>query len=151
MRDTSSLRPRPSPMARPRLHGPAGPSWPSPSGLWQDAEDTGARRPNRCHRRRLGYVGGQAGRERDGRRRHRTWARAQGRAQENGAPAGYRGQHAEWSRAGPERPAAAPDGPAPGGSAPAEAAAHAAEATRTESKPAKAAAEAAAPAAATPA
>ena len=56
MRGTSSLRPCPSPRARPRRHGPARPSWPSPSGLWQDAGNTGAL-PNRCHRRRLGYVG----------------------------------------------------------------------------------------------
>src|SRR6516165_1101115 len=45
MRDTSSLRPRPAPLAQPRFDGPARPSWPSPSGLWQDAGDTGAR-PN---------------------------------------------------------------------------------------------------------
>ena len=135
--------------------------------------DHGAR-PNRCHRRRLGYVGGQAGRERDGRRRHRTCTQAQGRAQENGAQAGYRRHRTGGNRAGPGRPgvkrgspgpgtgpgtsaaaperaAAPPDGRAPTARAPAEAAAHAAEATRTEAAPAKAAAVAeAAPAAAAP-
>src|SRR5215475_12588865 len=47
MRGASSLRPHRAPMAQPRPHDPTWPSWPSPSGLWQDAGGTGAR-PNRC-------------------------------------------------------------------------------------------------------
>src|SRR6266496_3596319 len=45
MRDTSSLRPCSSPLAQPRLHGPVRPSWPSPSGLWQDAGNNGGLSP----------------------------------------------------------------------------------------------------------
>ena len=140
-------------MAQSGPHGLAHPGYGKMPGI------TGAL-PNRCHRRRLGYVGGQAGRERDGRRRHRTCAQAQGTAQENGAQTGCRRRRTGSGRAGPGRggdgrPGVKRDPPGPGrgarpicrhagagrrgarGQEPAEAAAHAAEATRTGAAPTK--------------